>query len=191
MKRLSRDHVVFASCLTVVAAMGGLAYAAVPLYDMFCRATGYAGTPGRAESAPGAVNSTRVITVRFDANVDPALSWSFQPVQRSITVKPGENYLIFYRAENRDSQPVTGHASFNVTPDQAGRFFSKIECFCFKEQHLAPGQSIEMPVSFFVDPAILTDRGGKAFDEITLSYTFFRSAVRKTASAGAAASGAF
>jgi cytochrome c oxidase assembly protein subunit 11 len=189
MKRLSRNHTVLASCVAVVATMGGLAYAAVPLYDMFCRVTGYAGTPKRAATAPGAVESRRLITVRFDANVDPALPWSFQPVQRAITVKPGENHLIFYRAENKTSEPIIGHATFNVAPDQAGRFFSKIECFCFKEQRLEPGQSVEMPVSFFIDPAILTDRDGRGFDEITLSYTFFRSAVRKTASATVSAGG--
>ena len=183
MKRLSRDHVVFGSCVGVVVAMAGLAYAAAPLYDMFCRVTGYAGTPMRAEAAPGAVDGDRLITVRFDANVDPALPWSFQPVQRAIKVRPGETHLVFYRAVNRDAEAITGHASFNVAPDQAGRFFGKIECFCFTEQRLEAGQSVEMPVSFFVDPAILTDRDGRAFDEITLSYTFYRSAVRKTASA--------
>jgi len=181
MNRLSRDRMVAACCVLAVSTMAGLAYASVPLYDLFCRVTGYAGTPGRAAAAPAEIDGSRIITVRFDANVDPALPWAFQPVQREVKVKAGENRLVLFRAENRDNVPVTGHATFNVTPDIAGRYFRKIECFCFQEQVLEPGQTTDMPVSFFVDPAILTERAGRGFSEITLSYTFFRAPERKAA----------
>jgi cytochrome c oxidase assembly protein subunit 11 len=161
--------------------MAGLAYAAAPLYDLFCRVTGYAGTPGRADASPAIAANDRRFRVRFDANVDPGLPWAFQPLEREVVVKAGESRLVHFRAENRSGAPVTGHASFNVAPDIAGRYFSKIECFCFTEQVLEPGQSMDMPVSFFVDPAILTERAGRGFSEITLSYTFFRSATQSTA----------
>jgi cytochrome c oxidase assembly protein subunit 11 len=184
MKRLSRNHIAVASCVAVLSVMAGLVYASVPLYEMFCRVTGYAGTPGRAVVAPTVTDDARVITVRFDANVDPALPWSFQPVEREVKVKAGENRLVHFRAENRGSVPVVGRATFNVAPDIAGRYFSKIECFCFQEQVLDPGQTVEMPVSFFVDPAILTERSGKSFNEITLSYTFFRAPQQSAAAAG-------
>jgi cytochrome c oxidase assembly protein subunit 11 len=185
-KLLSRNQMVSASCFAVVFGMVGLSYAAVPLYDLFCRMTGYGGTPQRAESAPGSV-SDRVITVRFDTNTDRALPWSFQPEQRSVRVKVGENKLVFFRAENTSDRSVVGHATFNVVPDRAGRYFSKIQCFCFTEQRLDPGQSVEMPVSFFVDPAILTERDGDQIHEITLSYTFY--AAPNQNAAGRAADG--
>ena len=156
---LSRNNTVAASCLAVVVGMVGLSYAAVPLYDLFCRVTGYGGTPQRADAAPGAV-SDRVITVRFDTNIDRALPWTFQPEQRSVQVKVGENRLVFFRAVNNSDRSIVGHATFNVVPDRAGRYFSKIQCFCFTEQRLDPGQSVEMPVSFFIAPEILTDRDG-------------------------------
>jgi len=191
---LSRNNAVFVSCLDVVIGMAGLSYAAVPLYDLFCRVTGYGGTPQRADAAPGAV-SERIITVRFDTNVDRALPWSFQPEQRAVQVKVGENRLVFFRAVNNSDQPVVGHATFNVVPDRAGRYFSKIQCFCFAEQRLDPGQSVEMPVSFFIAPEILTDRGGDRIHEITLSYTFYpaanQKAVGKTTSAARSAPKAF
>lgn len=182
MKNLSSNRVVVISCAAVVAGMVGLSYAAVPLYDMFCRATGYAGTPQRAAGASTHM-SERSITIRFDANTDPALNWSFQPDVRSVNVKIGENRLAFFKAANRETESVTGHATFNVVPESAGRYFNKIDCFCFTEQRLAGGATVEMPVSFFVDPAILEDRELRDLDEITLSYTFFRSAVRDAASA--------
>ncbi len=182
MKNLSANKIVVISCAAIVAGMVGLSYAAVPLYDMFCRVTGYAGTPRRAETASTHM-SERSITIRFDANTDPALNWSFQPDVRSVKVKIGENLLAFFKAENRDSEPVTGHATFNIVPERAARYFNKVACFCFTEQLLAGGATVEMPVSFFVDPAILEDREMRDLDEITLSYTFFRSAVRDTASA--------
>jgi cytochrome c oxidase assembly protein subunit 11 len=186
MKLLSRNNAVFGSCFAVVIGMVGLSYAAVPLYDLFCRATGYGGTPQRADAAPSTM-SDRVVTVRFDTNTDRALPWSFQPEQRAVQVKIGENRLVFFRAVNNSDRSIVGHATFNVVPDRAGRYFSKIQCFCFTEQRLDAGQSVEMPVSFFIDPAILTDRDGDHIHEITLSYTFYpavnQKAADKTASA--------
>ena len=172
MKLLSRNNAVFVSCLAVVIGMVGLSYAAVPLYDLFCRVTGYGGTPQRAAAAPGIVGD-RIINVRFDTNTDRELPWTFQPEQRSVTVKVGENRLVFFRAVNNSDRSIVGHATFNVVPDRAGRYFNKIQCFCFTEQRLDPGQSVDMPVSFFIAPEILTDRDGRDINEITLSYTFY------------------
>lgn len=172
MKLLSRNNAVLVSCLAVVIGMVGLSYAAVPLYDLFCRVTGYGGTPQRAAAAPGAVGE-RIINVRFDTNTDRELPWTFQPEQRSVTVKVGENRLVFFRAVNNSDRSIVGHATFNVVPDRAGRYFSKIQCFCFTEQRLDPGQSVDMPVSFFIAPEILTDPDGRGINEITLSYTFY------------------
>jgi cytochrome c oxidase assembly protein subunit 11 len=179
--KLSRNDTVLLSCVVGVAAMVGLSFAAVPLYYAFCRATGYGGTPNRADAAPGEVDN-RTITVRFDTNVDPALAWSFQPVTRTVSVRVGENKLVFFRARNDDSISVTGHAAFNVEPEKAAVYFTKIQCFCFTEQKLAPGETVEMPVSFFIDPAILKDRDADGVTEITLSYTFYPS-VNQAASA--------
>jgi cytochrome c oxidase assembly protein subunit 11 len=160
--------------------MLGMAYAAVPLYTLFCRVTGYAGTPQRAEQASGTVLD-RVVTIRFDANVAPGLGWNFLPAQRKVDGKIGENTLAFYRAENTSDKPITGTATFNVTPEIAGSYFNKIECFCFTEQRLEPGESIDMPVSFFVDPAILEDESAGQLTQITLSYTFYRAEGAKAA----------
>jgi cytochrome c oxidase assembly protein subunit 11 len=172
--------------------MVGAAYAAVPLYYMFCAATGYGGTPARAAAAPGAVSS-RIMTVRFDTNVDPGLPWAFVPEQRAVKVNIGEDKLVFFRAENRSDHAIVGHASFNVQPEQAARYFNKIQCFCFTEQKLEPGESVDMPVSFFVSPAILKDHAGDTVREITLSYTFYpatnQKTVAKTASVPAKGSG--
>jgi cytochrome c oxidase assembly protein subunit 11 len=161
----------------VVLGMVALAFASVPLYRIFCEVTGFGGTPQRVEAsaAPAAV-SEREVTVRFNADVSSGLPWSFQPVQRAIKVKVGEQALAFYRATNHADRPVTGTATFNVTPDKAGAYFDKIECFCFAEQTLEPGQTVDMPVTFYVDPAMLQDRGLDDVDTITLSYTFFRAA---------------
>ncbi len=175
--KLTRNHVVFGSCLAVVLAMIGASYAAVPLYYIFCRATGYGGTPNRAAAAPG-ITVDRVITVRFDSNVDPQLPWTFYPEQRSVDVRVGENRLIFFRAVNNSKMAITGHASFNVQPDEAARYFTKIQCFCFTEQRLAPGESVDMPVSFFVSPKIMKDHGVDSVSEMTLSYTFYPSATQ-------------
>lgn len=172
MKLLSRNNAVLVSCLAVVVGMVGLSYAAVPLYDLFCRVTGYGGTPQRAAAAPGAIGD-RTINVRFDTNIARELPWTFQPEQRSVTVKVGENRLVFFRAVNNSDRSIVGHATFNVVPDRAGRYFNKIQCFCFTEQRLDPGQSVDMPVSFFIAPEILTDRDGGGINEITLSYTFY------------------
>jgi len=177
--KLTRNHVVFASCFAVVAAMVGATYAAVPLYYVFCRATGYGGTPNRANAAPGATGS-RIMTVRFDTNVDPKLPWTFVPEQRSVQVRLGEDTLVFFRAVNNSNVAVTGHAAFNVQPDDAARYFSKIQCFCFTEQRLNPGQVAEMPVSFFVSPKILADHEEDNVSEMTLSYTFYPSATQNT-----------
>jgi cytochrome c oxidase assembly protein subunit 11 len=152
--------------------MLGLAFAAVPLYQMFCQATGYAGTTQRATKASATVLE-RTVTVRFDATVGPNLPWTFEPAQRETTVKFGETSLAFYRATNNSSKPVVGTASFNVTPDQVGVYFNKLECFCFTEQRLEPGETIDMPVSFFVDPAMVQDKDAAHIGQITLSYTFF------------------
>jgi cytochrome c oxidase assembly protein subunit 11 len=161
--------------LGVVAVMVGLVSASVPLYRLFCQVTGYGGTTQRAEAAPDVV-SDRVMTVRFNADVNGGLPWSFYPEQREVTLPIGETALAFYRAENRSGEAVTGTATFNVTPLKAGQYFNKIECFCFTEQTLQPGQSVDMPVSFFVDPAIIDDPNLDEVHTITLSYTFFRSA---------------
>ena len=153
------------------AAMVGLAFASVRLYRAFCQLTGFDGTPLRAARAPGAVAGQ--IGVRFDANVHPGLPWRFEPVQNQVRIAPGARTQILYRATNLTARPITGQAVFNVTPDTAGQYFNKIECFCFTEQTLKPGESVDMPVVFFVDPKIRTDDETKAIDEITLSYTFY------------------
>ncbi len=156
----------------VVFVMVGLTFAAVPLYRIFCEQTGYGGTTQRASQAPAQV-SDREMTVRFDANVAPGLPWSFRPEVNEIKLKIGENKLAFFRATNLSDKPTSGTATFNVTPEATGSYFSKIQCFCFQEQTLKPGESVEMPVSFFIDPSILNDKEANIFGEITLSYTFF------------------
>jgi cytochrome c oxidase assembly protein subunit 11 len=164
----------------VVAFMTGLAYASVPLYRLFCQVTGYGGTPQRADAAPTAI-SDRVVNVTFTADVAGGLGWRFQPLQNSLDLKVGENKLAFYSAENLEAAPVTGQATFNVSPDTFGPYFTKIECFCFQQQTLAPGQTVEMPVSFFIDPAILDDPALQHVNNVTLSYTFFRAATQEDA----------
>ena len=155
----------------VVAFMAGLAAASPPLYRTFCSLTGFGGTPLRAEKAPGAVAGQ--VSVRFDANVHPGLPWRFEPEQNTVEVKPGAQTKIFYRAQNLSARPWTGQAAYNVSPDQAGKYFKKIQCFCFTEQTLKAGESVDMPVLFFVDPKIKDDPDTKDIDEITLSYTFY------------------
>ncbi|MGE5503105.1 MAG: cytochrome c oxidase assembly protein [Actinomycetota bacterium] len=155
----------------VLLAMVGLTAAAVPLYRLYCAATGAGGTPRVAAAAPG--GEGREITVRFDANVAKGLPWRFEPEQREMTVRLGETALATFRATNTANHAVTGQAVFNVTPDKAGRYFDKIQCFCFSEQHLDAGQTAEMPVSFFVDPKLATDPHTDEVRTITLSYTFF------------------
>ncbi|HKP24282.1 MAG TPA: cytochrome c oxidase assembly protein [Dongiaceae bacterium] len=152
-------------------AMLGLAFASVPLYRAFCQLTGFDGTPLRAAKAPGAVAGQ--IGVRFDANINAGLPWKFEPEQETVSIAPGARTQIFYKATNLTARTTTGQAVFNVSPEIAGPYFSKIECFCFTEQTLKPGQSVDMPVVFFVDPKIREDKDTKNIDEITLSYTFY------------------
>jgi cytochrome c oxidase assembly protein subunit 11 len=151
-------------------AMVGLAFASVPLYRLFCQVTGFGGATVRAAEAPGAAAGE--IGVRFDANIDPALPWKFEPAER-VRVRLGERTVVNYRATNYTARPTTGRAIFNVTPRQAGPFFSKIECFCFTEQTLKAGESVAMPVVFYIDPRVREEAATKAIDEITLSYTFY------------------
>lgn len=160
-------------CVSVVLGMVGMAYASVPLYRLFCQVTGYGGTTQTAISADGIKMIDRDVTVRFDANVDRKLPWEFKPVQRSVTIKMGEQKQIAFLAKNTSGKTMTGMATFNVTPQSAGIFFNKIECFCFTETTLKPGESLEMPVVFFVDPDMATERETRNIDEITLSYTFY------------------
>lgn len=156
----------------VVVAMGGLAYASVPLYELFCRVTGFGGTTQVAESLPETISERR-IAIRFNADVNPDLPWAFQPVEREVSLQVGESGLAFYRASNRAALPRAGTATFNVTPLKAGQYFNKVQCFCFTEQVLQPGESMDMAVSFFVDPAIEEDPNLDEVKTITLSYTFF------------------
>lgn len=159
----------------VALGMLGLAFASVPLYRVFCQTTGYGGTTQRAEHPSGAVLA-RKVTVRFDANVAPSLKWRFEPVQQALDVHIGENALAFFRATNLSDKPLTGTAVFNVLPEQVGIHFNKVQCFCFTEQTLQPGQTVEMPVSFFIDTAYVSDKDVKDFNDITLSYTFYPAA---------------
>ena len=157
----------------LVVIMGSLSFAAVPFYDWFCRVTGFAGTTS-VGSGEGIEVTDETVTVRFDASVDREMPWTFRPVETRMTVRIGETNLAFYEAHNPTDQPVAGQASFNVVPDAAGGYFTKIECFCFTEQVLQPGQTVQMPVSFYVDPAILDDPEGRYVHEITLGYTFYQ-----------------
>lgn len=171
------------ACAALVAGMVGASYAAVPLYDLFCRATGYGGTTQVATAAPEKALE-RTVTVRFDGNVAPGLKWSFGPEQTAMTVKVGETKLAMFKAKNVSDKPLTGTASYNVTPEQTGAYFSKIQCFCFTEQTLQPGEEIDMPVAFFVDPSIAENRELDDLNELTLSYTFFPARQRSAAVAG-------
>lgn len=152
--------------------MIGAAYAAVPLYDLFCRVTGFGGTTQVAEAAPGKA-SERVITIRFDASLNRKLPWKFEAPENAVEIPVGESGLAFYSASNLTDRTITGTATYNVSPDKAGYYFSKVDCFCFTEQVLEAGQSVDMPVSFFIDPEILTDPEMDDVKTITLSYTFF------------------
>ena len=156
----------------LVAGMVGLSFASVPLYRLFCQVTGFGGTTQVASEAPTAA-SERLVKVRFNADIDPALPWRFRPLQKEVSVKVGEQALVFYEARNISERAITGTATFNVTPLKTGPYFAKVDCFCFQEQRLEPGEAVEMGVSFFVDPAILEDRNLEEVKTITLSYTFF------------------
>jgi cytochrome c oxidase assembly protein subunit 11 len=167
-----RQRATAAWCAALVLGMTGAAYAAVPLYRLFCDVTGYGGTPRRA-AEPSSVVLGRSVSVRFDANVAANLPWRFEPVQSTLDVRIGENALAFYRATNVSDRTLVGTATFNVFPEQAGAYFNKLECFCFKEQRLEPGQSAEFPVSFFIDPALVGDKDVRAITHMALSYTFY------------------
>jgi cytochrome c oxidase assembly protein subunit 11 len=160
----------------VVAGMLALSFAAAPLYDWFCRVTGYGGATAVAAAAPGGAARPEVVTVRFDANVAPGLAARFRPLARTMEVRVGEPALAFYEFANPTDRPIAGTASFNVAPYAAGGYFAKVACFCFELQVLQPGESVEMPVSFFVDPAMLDDREAGGLRAITLSYTMHASA---------------
>jgi len=150
-----------------------LAYASVPLYDMFCRVTGYGGTTQKADQVSDEVLD-RLVTIHFDTNVAENLPWKFYPEETKMTVNVGENNLAFFWAENRSDKAVSGTATFNVTPDKSGAYFSKVQCFCFDEQRIEPGEKVRFPVSFFVDPDMDSDKNMDDVKTITLSYTFFR-----------------
>ena len=158
--------------------MIGMAFAAVPLYELYCRVTGFGGTTQVAEAATKPVGE-RIVTVRFNADISGDMPWAFEPLQREVQVRVGEEKLVFYRATNRSSQPIVGTSTFNVTPDVAGIYFNKTQCFCFTEQLLKPGESIDMPVVFFVDPDMAKDRKLENVATISLSYTFFISKTDK------------
>jgi cytochrome c oxidase assembly protein subunit 11 len=181
---------VVAVCALLVLSMAGLSFAAVPLYRLYCQVTGFQGTTQKAEKASDVVLD-RVVKVHFDANTAAELPWTFEPMQSSLEVKVGENTLAFYKATNNSDRPTTGTAVFNVTPDSVGAHFNKVQCFCFTEQRLEPGQSIEMAVSFFVDPAFVTDEETRNLSELTLSYAFYPLAEprKKEGQAAAASSG--
>ncbi|UUP18789.1 cytochrome c oxidase assembly protein [Nitratireductor thuwali] len=166
-----RNAAVALVCLSVFVGMVGLSYAAVPLYRLFCQVTGYGGTTQRAEQFSDTILD-KTITVRFDANTN-SLPWDFEPMQRQVTLKIGETVQIAYLAKNLARTATSGTATFNVSPPLAGAYFNKVECFCFTEQKLEPGQSYEMPVLFFVDPAIVDVPELKNLTAITLSYTFY------------------
>ena len=161
---------------TVAALMVGASFAAVPLYRAFCQATGFGGTTQRAEagSLPNQATLTgRTIKIRFDGNMSSGMPWQFAPEVTEVPVKIGERKLAFYKATNMSAASVTGRATYNVSPDVAGRYFKKIQCFCFNEQTLKAGETVQMPVQYFIDPAILNDPIASRIDEITLSYTFY------------------
>lgn len=174
-QRRHRKRATVAALSAIISLMTVLVAFSVPLYRLFCAATGFGGTTQRADLATGAVGN-RVITVRFSTDVAPGLPWRFEPEQREVRVHLGEEKLVFFSAENLTDRPVVGHATFNVTPAKAGLYFSKIQCFCFDEERLGPRQRVDMPVDFFIDPALAEDRGASEVEAITLSYTFFRSA---------------
>jgi len=157
----------------VVFFMLGLSFASVPLYDLFCRVTGYAGTVQRASLAPGSNGQYNNVQIRFDSNISPDLNWEFRSPKQEILVQPGVQEIVYYTAKNLSDEASTGTAVFNVSPPKAGGVFMKVDCFCFVKQTLKPGEEVKMPVSFYVDPSINDDENTKNLKEITLSYTFY------------------
>ena len=170
---LTRDAVVASICGFVVVLMVGASYAAVPFYNWFCRATGFNGTTQVATSAPSSAPLERRVAVRFDSNVAPGLPWKFEPEQTEIEVKIGQVVTVFYTVTNQSARTTTGQAAYNVAPLTVGAYFQKINCFCFTEQTMAPGEKREMPVVFYVDPALVADADNDTLKAITLSYTFY------------------
>ncbi len=174
MTRGRRNKLLAGVVFAVMIGMVGMSFAAIPMYRLFCAATGYGGTPNIASAtAPGANGET--IRVQFNADINPDLPWTFAPDQVEVSLKLGEEQVAFYHAANKSTRPVTGMALYNVTPEKVGKYFHKTACFCFNKQTLSPEQSMEFPVSFWVDPAIRTDPNTADVKVITLSYTFFRS----------------
>jgi cytochrome c oxidase assembly protein subunit 11 len=169
--KLQGKHRTLAQTVALVVTMGSLSFAAVPFYDWFCRVTGYGGTPQVAEAAPDTILD-QTVKVRFDASVEAGMPWEFKPVVRTMDIRIGETGLAFYEAHNPTDRVIAGTASFNVFPDTTGGYFNKIACFCFTEQILKPGETVQMPVTFFVDPAMIDDPDAAFVREITLSYTF-------------------
>ncbi|MGJ8589127.1 MAG: cytochrome c oxidase assembly protein [Yoonia sp.] len=171
--KLQGPNRTLAQTVSVVFLMGGLAWASVPFYDWFCRVTGFGGATNVAEAGSDVILD-QTIKVRFDASLERDMPWTFKPEVREMEIRIGETGLAFYEAHNPLDVPIAGQAAYNVTPYEAGAFFDKIECFCFTEQILMPGETVMMPVSFFVDPAIVDDREGQYVHTITLSYTFYQ-----------------
>lgn len=168
-----RNGLIAIGLFVFVGSMVGAAYAAVPLYRLFCQVTGFGGTTQVAEKAPDRVTN-RNLTIRFDANVDKSLSWEFKPVKTAQGIKVGKVYTAHYRATNTGDKPIVGTATYNVSPPLAGGYFNKLECFCFTEQRLEPGQTVDMPIQFFIDPDIAEEKELDTLTAITLSYTFYK-----------------
>jgi cytochrome c oxidase assembly protein subunit 11 len=180
--RLQGPNRTLAQLVAVVAVMGSLSFAAVPFYDWFCRVTGFGGTTGVADAGSDVILD-RTVKVRFDASLEAGMPWTFRPVAPSMELRIGETALAFYEAHNPTSRPVAGTASYNVFPYAAGGYFIKIACFCFEQQVLQPGETVQMPVSFYVDPAMVDDPEGAFVQEITLSYTFHETPLPETQAA--------
>lgn len=177
--KAQRQTRIAVAAASVAVLMIGASYAAVPLYRVFCQVTGYGGTPrtGALATLPSAASvkaaAGKTIRVRFDGNVRENLPWNFKPAQEPMEVKIGEQNIAYFHAHSNAATPTTGSATFNISPPSTARYFVKMQCFCFSEQTLKPGESVEMPVVFYVDPAILKDEDARNFDEITLSYSFY------------------
>ena len=184
-RRVSNGRIVLI-CLVAFVAMVGLAYAAVPFYRAFCQATGFNGTPRRAESAAGVKVLNRTIDVGFDTNVS-GLPWTFTPVQRHQTIKIGATNLAYFKVKNNGAVPLTGRAAYNITPESAATYFLKIQCFCFSDQTLPPGVEKTFPVIYYVDPKFATDPDTQPLQELTLSYTFYPAPDAKAARSPASA----
>jgi cytochrome c oxidase assembly protein subunit 11 len=172
MKKLTGPQKTVTQTVSLVVLMAGLAWASVPFYDWFCRVTGFGGTTGISTVASDEILD-QTIKIRFDGSLHSGMRWDFKPEVREMEIRIGETGLAFYEAHNPTDKPIAGQASYNVTPYQAGYFFNKIDCFCFEEQVLQPGETVMMPVSFYVDPEIVADRDAKYVHTITLSYTFY------------------